>query len=415
MRAGRRGRHFSAQGSSLSDALNLETPSLRLIRRPGVCEVDLSKLTALPERFSCQHSGSPPARREEELRSLLVPRSPTRSQQCSPTSSHIGDIESDMSNESKSCEHDGASSVGSAPGIATPSGKESRPRPSAKSNLSFAQTQTGKEELVSQRSVAYAIRDRIGQACFERVASVNGSHQSDCPGLVEVSLHCALGAVSAGASAQYSPYVPTIPTLPGTSGSCGQDQSLMMGAVPGQQFPLPHPGNFLLQQPHVSKALTLLPPPLTSYPLPATWHSGNQSPQFWTTTFPPAPPQEIVWPVSAASVPLQQFSPTPAAQESPRLPSVTEELRAQIAYYFSKANLQHDMFLRRQMDVDGYVSLLVLSRFPRVQSICARESTFHIINYLQAAIEISYDLEMNTMATLVRRKNDWFMWVLAEP
>jgi hypothetical protein len=92
---------------------------------------------------------------------------------------------------------------------------------------------------------------------------------------------------------------------------------------------------------------------------------------------------------------------------------VMEQLKTQIAYYFSDANLQHDVFLRRQMGVSGYICLLVLSRFPRVQSICETDSTPDIINYLRAAIESTDQLEMNATATSVRRKSDWFMWTFA--
>lgn len=170
----------------------------------------------------------------------------------------------------------------------------------------------------------------------------------------------------------------------------------MMDAAPGQQFPPPNPSNFL-QQLHVPTALPLVPPPLSSNSPPRTWASGN-----WN-----------MCPINVASMPLELVLPIPAPQLSSRMPSVTEELRAQIEYYFSNANLCHDMFLRRQMGlVDGYVSLIVLSKFPRVQKFCATDFTFDIVNYIRGAIESSNELEMNTMMTKVRRKSDWMEWIL---
>lgn len=39
-------------------------------------------------------------------------------------------------------------------------------------------------------------------------------------------------------------------------------------------------------------------------------------------------------------------------------------------YYFSPENLQADIFLRQQMTKDGYVPLVLIANFNRVQSLC---------------------------------------------
>ncbi|VEL11626.1 unnamed protein product [Protopolystoma xenopodis] len=43
-------------------------------------------------------------------------------------------------------------------------------------------------------------------------------------------------------------------------------------------------------------------------------------------------------------------------------------LRRQIDFYFSETNLVHDLFLRRQMDPEGWVSLATIASFKRIAS-----------------------------------------------
>ena len=38
-------------------------------------------------------------------------------------------------------------------------------------------------------------------------------------------------------------------------------------------------------------------------------------------------------------------------------------------YYFSIDNLLHDMFLRKQMDSEGWISLEIISKFHRIQAL----------------------------------------------
>ena len=48
-----------------------------------------------------------------------------------------------------------------------------------------------------------------------------------------------------------------------------------------------------------------------------------------------------------------------------RAPSVVRS-----EYYFSESNLLTDVFLRKQMDAAGYVSLTTVANFRRVQQLC---------------------------------------------
>jgi len=48
---------------------------------------------------------------------------------------------------------------------------------------------------------------------------------------------------------------------------------------------------------------------------------------------------------------------------------IKECVRHQIEYYFSNENLEHDLFLRKKMDTNGYIPLSVIASFNRVKSL----------------------------------------------
>ncbi|KAI1283743.1 La-related protein 1 [Halotydeus destructor] len=66
-------------------------------------------------------------------------------------------------------------------------------------------------------------------------------------------------------------------------------------------------------------------------------------------------------------------------------------IRQQVEYYFSEANLERDMFIRKRMDSEGYLPLSLIASFHRVQ--CLTQDLMFIIEALQVStlLELSAD------------------------
>jgi len=53
-------------------------------------------------------------------------------------------------------------------------------------------------------------------------------------------------------------------------------------------------------------------------------------------------------------------------------------------YYFSEDNLQRDFFLRRKMDIDGWIPVSLIASFHRVQQVT------HDVNFIiEVAVSLS--------------------------
>ncbi|EPY51940.1 RNA-binding protein [Schizosaccharomyces cryophilus OY26] len=86
-------------------------------------------------------------------------------------------------------------------------------------------------------------------------------------------------------------------------------------------------------------------------------------------------------------------------------------LTSQIDYYMSIENLCKDMFLRKHMDDEGYVSLAFLASFNRIKSLTSD------INLLLSACEASSVVTLNPhfespIMAKIRRSETWEPWVL---
>lgn len=81
-------------------------------------------------------------------------------------------------------------------------------------------------------------------------------------------------------------------------------------------------------------------------------------------------------------------------------------LRQQLEYYFSVENLCKDMFLRSQMDPEGWVPLSVIANFNRVKMMLLDPEML-----ADSAVE-SPDLEISVDRTAVRKVEGWEKWVL---
>ncbi|CEP18651.1 hypothetical protein [Parasitella parasitica] len=79
----------------------------------------------------------------------------------------------------------------------------------------------------------------------------------------------------------------------------------------------------------------------------------------------------------------------------------------QIEYYFSVDNLCRDIFLRSQMDAEGYVPITLIAGFNRVRGLTTDMSL------VRASLELSKILQMKQdSGDLVRKKEGWETWVL---
>lgn len=80
---------------------------------------------------------------------------------------------------------------------------------------------------------------------------------------------------------------------------------------------------------------------------------------------------------------LTHFSPVPRAHS---LGHVVRPLPSRSEYYFSERNLQHDFFLRKHMNPEGWVDLSVVARFNRVRAICSDIAA--IASALEASVHV---------------------------
>mmetsp|Transcript_36864 Transcript_36864/g.85015 ORF Transcript_36864/g.85015 Transcript_36864/m.85015 type:complete len:430 (+) Transcript_36864:88-1377(+) len=97
----------------------------------------------------------------------------------------------------------------------------------------------------------------------------------------------------------------------------------------------------------------------------------------------------------------------------PALPQSEEErqnlkiqVQQQIDYYFCDDNLIKDMWLRKQMSEDGWVSIGLLAEFRRVKNMTTD------INIIMEAIQGLEKLEVDPQGANLRLKNNWSKWLL---
>ena len=87
----------------------------------------------------------------------------------------------------------------------------------------------------------------------------------------------------------------------------------------------------------------------------------------------------------------------------PGYQATDEVVLYQIEYYFSNQNLVKDMYLRRHMDNQGWVSIEVIYNFPRIKNLSTSKE--HILEILK----LSSNIEVNDGK--LRNKHNWKHWV----
>lgn len=123
-----------------------------------------------------------------------------------------------------------------------------------------------------------------------------------------------------------------------------------------------------------------------------------------------------MWPGAIqAGFPLIPFAPLLQQQApvQPQQPAVQDQLKRQIEYYFSEENLRRDFYLRREMSSEGFVPLIVIGGFPRVQQLVPMsDGGPSVLQLLCEAIGQSDQLELDANQTKVRRRTGWERFLL---
>lgn len=94
--------------------------------------------------------------------------------------------------------------------------------------------------------------------------------------------------------------------------------------------------------------------------------------------------------------------PVPSFINPPDLP---HRIVNQMEYYFSKENLVHDTYLRRQMDAQGWVSLDVVANFRLMRRMT------NDIQFIKDSIRANSTL-LEIKDDTIRRKHGWAEWPL---
>uniref|UniRef100_A0A0E0P468 HTH La-type RNA-binding domain-containing protein n=1 Tax=Oryza rufipogon TaxID=4529 RepID=A0A0E0P468_ORYRU len=160
-----------------------------------------------------------------------------------------------------------------------------------------------------------------------------------------------------------------------------------------------------------------LPPPLRPFAAPLLFHHDMASPVSPVSPIyyvgPPPPPEALrplppFPPTMLAPPAYPYYHPQPQPDPEPEPDADPQQHRAnllkQIEFYFSKDNLCTDVFLRRNMDDQGWVNIALIAGFNKVQ-----ESTDDL-QYIKDTIQSSSILEMQD--DKIRRQNDWNKWVI---
>lgn len=98
---------------------------------------------------------------------------------------------------------------------------------------------------------------------------------------------------------------------------------------------------------------------------------------------------------------------TPPAFSPTEGPALLKAVQSQVEYYFSTNNLVKDMFLRKQMNREGYITLSCIMGFKRL-SMLTRDPEL-----VKEAIAESSQVELHS--EMVRRKGDWDKFLVAAP
>ncbi|KAG9408227.1 hypothetical protein AC1031_021472 [Aphanomyces cochlioides] len=141
---------------------------------------------------------------------------------------------------------------------------------------------------------------------------------------------------------------------------------------------------------------------------------------------PPAPPS--LSKTASLGVPPVPINPPLPKDPPPPTPSEMDQIVQQIAFYFSEANLQRDLFLRNRMDVQGFVYVSVVLNFNRVKAMTQFQKTsldmLQLIQSLEQSPTLDVHVKRRTDGSVdpefarlakVRPAKNWTRWLPAKP
>ncbi|KAL7090547.1 hypothetical protein ACP275_12G047900 [Erythranthe tilingii] len=166
------------------------------------------------------------------------------------------------------------------------------------------------------------------------------------------------------------------------------------------------------------------PPPIAHFvppppPPPPFGPRPIVNPMVYQDVPPPPPPPPHFYYVSGGPPPRQDFfRPMPMPMRMPMLPippmffpvqkpGVSSQILKQIEYYFSNDNLVKDIFLRENMDAEGWVSIKLIAGFRKMMQLTDS------IQLIKDSMQSSNVVEVQ--ADKLRRKNDWSRWIILLP
>merc|ERR1719353_611232 len=98
-------------------------------------------------------------------------------------------------------------------------------------------------------------------------------------------------------------------------------------------------------------------------------------------------------------------------------------VQRQVEYYFSAENLAKDMYLRKQMNNEGWVNIHIIAGFNRLRKLLippnaailgAAAAAASDISLLIEALQASPGLELDPSGSAVRAKDIWQSFLLPE-
>ncbi|CAI2347863.1 unnamed protein product [Caenorhabditis sp. 36 PRJEB53466] len=106
------------------------------------------------------------------------------------------------------------------------------------------------------------------------------------------------------------------------------------------------------------------------------------------------------------SIPFAPIYHQPAPPRPVTDDTLKEYVKKQIEYYFSDDNLQKDFFLRRKMNLEGYLPVSLISSFPRVRALTED------LSLISDALRDSTRVELSPDGTLLRQRERPTFWPL---
>ncbi|KAG8862937.1 hypothetical protein FRB96_000357 [Tulasnella sp. 330] len=172
----------------------------------------------------------------------------------------------------------------------------------------------------------------------------------------------------------------------------------------GMQLPMPPPTPSGSQPP-----LSAMENPYSPHPLQPPYHPYMFAPSTPSGYYAPYP---YMAPYAATPIPINyapQVYPPPTAMQAPPVPMPLTTpgymldpsrfyLLGQVEYYFSVQNFLSDVFLRRQMDSEGWIDIHVIASFPRVRQLTPDASLVRDVMNLSTYIEVSPEGDKCRMA-----------------